>query len=86
MRHRTTDNASPPSYWTRENGSKIAFHRTSGRSPGVVFLTGYKSDMTGGKALRLERYCRERGHAFVRFDYYGHGASSGEFVDGTIGR
>jgi pimeloyl-ACP methyl ester carboxylesterase len=70
----------------REDGETIAYHRTPGKSPGVVFLTGYRSDMTGGKALRLERLCRERGQAFLRFDYFGHGASSGAFTDGTIGR
>lgn len=43
------------------------------------------SDMQGTKALELERYCRAAGRAFVRFDYQGHGESSGEFTDGTIG-
>jgi pimeloyl-ACP methyl ester carboxylesterase len=43
------------------------------------------SDMTGGKALALEAFCRARGQAFVRFDYAGHGQSSGRFEDGTIG-
>ena len=42
--------------------------------------------MTGTKALFLEDYCRRRGRAFVRFDYFGHGASSGDFAHGTIGR
>jgi pimeloyl-ACP methyl ester carboxylesterase len=42
--------------------------------------------MTGQKALRLEAFCREHGHAFLRFDYTGHGASSARFEDGTIGR
>jgi len=50
-----------------------------------MFLTGYMSDMTGEKALRLETLCARRGQAFIRFDYQGHGASSGEFRDGTIG-
>jgi pimeloyl-ACP methyl ester carboxylesterase len=75
-----------PSLLHREDGATIAYHRSRGAPPGVVFLTGYKSDMTGGKALRLETFCRERGRAFVRFDYLGHGASSGDFADGTIGR
>ena len=44
------------------------------------------SDMTGGKALALEAHARACGQAFVRFDYLGHGASSGRFEDGTIGR
>ena len=42
--------------------------------------------MTGTKALFLEDYCRRRGRAYVRFDYFGHGASSGEITEGTIGR
>ena len=42
--------------------------------------------MTGTKALFLEDYCRRRGRAYVRFDYFGHGQSSGDFAQGTIGR
>ncbi len=68
------------------DGATIAYRRTEGRGPGVVFFTGYKSDMTGQKAVRLEEFCRARGQAYVRFDYTGHGESSGSFVDGTIGR
>jgi len=75
-----------PAVVRRDDGAAIAYHRTPGASPGVVFLTGYKSDMTGQKAVALEGWCRERGRAFLRFDYFGHGASSGAFVDGTIGR
>jgi pimeloyl-ACP methyl ester carboxylesterase len=52
----------------------------------VVFLTGFRSDMTGGKALALEAACRARGRAYLRFDYTGHGQSSGAFADGTIGQ
>ena len=51
----------------------------------MIFLTGFKSDMTGSKALALEDFCRQRGTAFLRFDYTGHGQSSGAFEDGTIG-
>jgi pimeloyl-ACP methyl ester carboxylesterase len=36
--------------------------------------------------LFLQDYCQRRGRAFVRFDYFGHGASSGDFAEGTIGR
>jgi pimeloyl-ACP methyl ester carboxylesterase len=75
-----------PSLIQRDDGSTIAYHRTAGKAPGVVFLTGYKSDMTGGKAVRLEHFCRARELAYLRFDYFGHGASSGAFTDGTIGR
>jgi pimeloyl-ACP methyl ester carboxylesterase len=68
-----------------QNGVSIAYHRTRGKSPGVVFLGGFMSDMTGTKAATLEEFCRARGQAFLRFDYRGHGASSGRFEDGTIG-
>lgn len=64
----------------------LAYHRSPGALPGVVFLGGFTSDMTGIKATTLECWCRARGRAFVRFDYSGHGASSGKFADGTIGR
>lgn len=80
------DDSTLPSRLVREDGASVGYYRIAGASPGVVFLTGYMSDMTGGKATRLEAFCRTRGQAFVRFDYLGHGASSGRFVDGTIGR
>ncbi len=79
-------NDASPTTLTRTDGSTIAYHRHSGKSPGVVFMTGFKSDMTGGKALALESFCRRRGNAFLRFDYTGHGQSSGAFIDGTIGQ
>lgn len=41
--------------------------------------------MEGDKAQALSAYCEERGQQFTRFDYQGHGDSSGRFVDGTIG-
>jgi pimeloyl-ACP methyl ester carboxylesterase len=70
----------------RHDGATIAYHRLAGRGPGVVFLGGFRSDMTGTKALFLEEYCGRRGQAYVRFDYFGHGASSGDVALGTIGR
>ena len=70
----------------RPDGAAIAYRRTDGRAPGIVFLGGFRSDMSGTKALFLEDYCRRRGRAYVRFDYFGHGQSSGDFARGTIGR
>ncbi|MBN07740.1 MAG: alpha/beta hydrolase [Rhodospirillaceae bacterium] len=78
-------NVAEPKILTRETGSSIAYHMLAGKSPGIVFMTGFMSDMTGSKALALEELCRDRGHAFLRFDYRGHGASSGNFANGTIG-
>jgi pimeloyl-ACP methyl ester carboxylesterase len=68
------------------DGTPLAFRRLEGRAPGVVFLGGFHSDMTGSKAEFLAAWCAARGRAFLRFDYAGHGASGGRFEDGTIGR
>jgi pimeloyl-ACP methyl ester carboxylesterase len=75
-----------PAILARPGGATIAYHRFSGKTPGVVFLSGFRSDMTGTKAVFLEHHCRMRGHAYLRFDYFGHGMSSGDFALGTIGR
>jgi pimeloyl-ACP methyl ester carboxylesterase len=75
-----------PAILAREDGATIAYHRTPGRTPGVILLGGFMSDMTGSKATALEAFCRARGQAFVRFDYFAHGASSGDFAEATIGR
>ncbi|MEL6549150.1 MAG: alpha/beta hydrolase [Pseudomonadota bacterium] len=66
-------------------GRRIAYHRSAGVGPGIVFLGGFASDMTGSKATHLEAWCRAQGRAFLRFDYSGHGASSGRFEGGSIG-
>jgi len=74
-----------PEFFDRPDGARIAYHKTKGKGPCVVFLPGFRSDMKGDKALTLEAMCQARGHAFLRFDYTGHGESSGEFAEGTIG-
>ncbi len=75
-----------PSILSRERGATIAYRRSAGKPPGVVFLGGFMSDMSGTKATTLHEFCRTRGQAFLRFDYFGHGASSGDFADATVGR
>ncbi|HMO07619.1 MAG TPA: alpha/beta hydrolase [Paracoccaceae bacterium] len=72
-------------YLATPQGRRIVHVRTPGRGPGVVFLGGFRSDMTGTKALHLEEWARARGRAFLRLDYSGHGASSGAFEEGCIG-
>lgn len=76
---------SEPAYLDTPSGRRIAYHRTEGGGPGIVFLGGFKSDMTGTKAMHLETWARALGRAFLRFDYSGHGQSSGAFEDGCIG-
>jgi pimeloyl-ACP methyl ester carboxylesterase len=69
----------------RGDGTHLAWIRTQGSGPTVVFLPGYRSDMAGAKATTLAAFCAARGQAMLRFDYSGHGASDGAFEDGTIG-
>ncbi|GAA6200280.1 alpha/beta hydrolase [Aquicoccus sp. SU-CL01552] len=66
-------------------GRRLAYHRSTGQGPWIVFLGGLKSDMEGTKALHLEAWARARGRAFLRFDYSGHGESSCTFEEGCIG-
>jgi len=61
-------------------------YRSGSRSPGVVWLSGYGSDMTGTKACYLDDFTASHGHSFLRHDYSGHGESDGLFVEGTISR
>ena len=70
----------------RDDGSTVAYHHLPGRQPGILFCGGFNSDMQGQKALALEAHCRSHQRQFTRFDYFGHGESSGAFEDGTIGR
>jgi len=74
----------PPDYLQLATGDKLAFRRTAGSSPGVVFLCGHGSDMDGTKALEVESWAVRRGIGCLRFDYRGHGLSSGAFLDGNI--
>lgn len=75
---------------TLQRGSEnfIAYNRLEQKDkslPEVLFLGGFKSDMTGTKASFLGDLCQNRGQTYTRFDYFGHGLSSGEFTEGTIG-
>lgn len=68
------------------DGRRIAFRFTTGTGPALVFLPGYKSDMSGSKAQAVFEWARERGRAALLLDYSGCGASGGEFADGTLSR
>ncbi len=78
----------PPSFLDRPDGQRLAYRRFAGRpdAAGLVWLGGYRSDMEGGKAVALDAWARTLNRNFLRFDYFGHGASSGDFIDGSIGR
>ncbi|MGQ0609949.1 MAG: alpha/beta hydrolase [Paracoccaceae bacterium] len=72
-------------FLTTPQGRRLAFNRLDSGGPGVVFLSGFASDMEGTKAVWLNGWSQARGRGFLRFDYSGHGRSSGAFTDGCIG-
>jgi pimeloyl-ACP methyl ester carboxylesterase len=71
---------------TGEAARSIAVRARAGKSPGILWLGGFKSDMRGTKAEALAAHAAKTGHACVRFDYSGHGESGGPFEAGTISR
>ncbi|MEQ8695877.1 MAG: alpha/beta hydrolase [Bauldia litoralis] len=79
----------PPETLTVGDGDdarRIAVLARPGGSPGLFWLGGFASDMTGTKADALDGFAARRGLGMTRFDYSGHGQSSGAFADGTISR
>jgi len=75
-----------PFTFLRDDGETLAYRGSKGRGPGVLWLGGFHSDMTGTKAQALSAWAERNERSFLRFDYYGHGASSGDFAKGTISR
>lgn len=73
------------SFHRTAQGRKLAYDQTAGQGAGIVFLGGFRSDMGGTKALHLAGWAASQGRPFLRFDYSGHGQSSGAFEDGCIG-
>jgi pimeloyl-ACP methyl ester carboxylesterase len=67
-------------------GRSIAVERRAGKAPGLFWLGGFRSEMTGSKASAVDAWGASHGHAVTRFDYSGHGQSGGDFNDGTISR
>jgi pimeloyl-ACP methyl ester carboxylesterase len=79
---------SEPLRLKRPGGQTIAYLKTEGAAtaPTVVWLAGFKSDMSGTKAMALDEWAQARERSLVRFDYFGHGRSSGDFREGTVTR
>jgi pimeloyl-ACP methyl ester carboxylesterase len=71
---------------TDSGAREIAVEQRTGGGPGLFWLGGFRSDMTGSKALALDALGAEKNLAVTRFDYSGHGISGGDFSDGTISR
>ncbi|MFC3442966.1 alpha/beta fold hydrolase [Sphingobium rhizovicinum] len=74
----------PPSFLARPDGLRLAYRRSDGIGPTLVFLPGYMSDMEGSKAVALHDWALAQGRAMLRLDYAGNGASEGRFADGTL--
>lgn len=74
-----------PQDFVSPQGRRLAY-RYSPPQTGLtyVWLSGFKSDMTGTKVMVLEAWAKTQGHGFLAFDYSGHGVSGGAFEDGTI--
>lgn len=70
----------------RDGGHELAWRRREGAGPTLVWFGGTRSEMTATKASALDGWAAREGRALLRFDYLGHGASTGAFEDGTIGR
>ncbi len=65
-------------------GRRIALRKRNGRSPTLLFLPGFASDMEGAKAMAIDAFAGQRGLACLRFDYSGTGSSGGDFANGTL--
>jgi pimeloyl-ACP methyl ester carboxylesterase len=63
---------------------KLGFVRQPGKGPAIVWMGGFRSDMTSTKAEKLAEAAAAEGRGSLRFDYSAHGASSGDFSDATL--
>jgi pimeloyl-ACP methyl ester carboxylesterase len=76
---------SQPSF-LETGGERIAYLKRNGSGPGLVWLGGWRSDMQGSKAAHLDGLAERQEFPLLRFDYSGHGQSSGHWSDGTISK
>ena len=70
----------------RPDGQKLAWRKVAGRRRAAVWLGGFRSDMAGTKAEALADRALALGRSYLRFDYFAHGESTGDFRQGTITR
>ncbi|MFN4113260.1 MAG: alpha/beta fold hydrolase [Sphingomonadaceae bacterium] len=75
-----------PRFHTLPEGHRIAFRHAPGTGQTLVFLPGYMSDMSGGKASAVFDWAQGAGRGCLLLDYSGCGLSDGEFADGTLTR
>ena len=71
-------------YFINKKKERIRYKSIKGKVPGIIFIHGLNSDMSGQKALSIERFARKNKLRFIRFECRGHGKSDGKFEDFTI--
>lgn len=85
MRMSPSANQDVTRFLTASDGTRLAYRRVDGDGPTVLWLGGFKSDMTGSKAEALSQAARAQNRAFLRFDYAAHGESAGKWEDARVG-
>ena len=74
-------------YFTTSNKRKIKYLFINKKSQiTIVFFHGLMSDMIGAKPTVIQKFCRKRKLNFLKFEYSGHGKSSGKFIEGNISK
>ena len=74
-------------YFSTSNKEKIKYFYLNNKNPiAVVFFHGFMSDMIGEKPTAIEKFCRKKKLNFLKFEYSGHGRSSGKFIEGNISK
>jgi pimeloyl-ACP methyl ester carboxylesterase len=73
-------------FYLNRGGERLAYAWRGGTGPGIIWLGGFRSDMEGTKAQAVDAWAARAGRSCLRFDYFGHGRSSGDFLKGTISR
>ncbi|KEC55203.1 alpha/beta hydrolase [Bartonella rochalimae] len=74
----------PCQFFSFENTILAVRHHKGKRSPGLIWLPGYRSNMLGSKATVVDSFAKKNDFSCLRFDYSGHGESEGDFFQGTI--
>ena len=74
-------------YFLTSKKRKIRYLFINKKNPiTLVFFHGFMSDMTGKKPTAIQKFCKKNKLGFIKFEYSGHGKSSGEFTKGNISK
>ena len=74
-------------YFTTSSKRKIKYLYIKKNSQiTVVFFHGFMSDMIGAKPMAIQKFCRKKKLDFLKFEYSGHGKSTGKFIKGNVSK